>query len=76
MDEPPEKLLTDQQAADFLQVSVNSVRFYRAQRRIHFYRVGKHPRIPLSEILRFLKEDSGKITVPIGSDQEASNGTT
>jgi len=43
-----DKLLTDEQAANLAQVSVNTVRYWRQCGILPFVKVGKHPRIWLS----------------------------
>lgn len=50
-------LLTQQQAADALCLSVHTIRSWTAQRRILYIRLGRAIRIPQSEIDRLLTEN-------------------
>jgi excisionase family DNA binding protein len=69
-----EKLLTDEEVASFLKVSKNTVKFYRLQGRIEYVRVGKHPRILMSELLRFL--DSANINSVEDGQRERSDASS
>jgi excisionase family DNA binding protein len=51
-----DKLLTDQQVAEMAQVSVNTVRYWRQSGLIPFGKVGKHPRIWLSDFNKVFKK--------------------
>jgi hypothetical protein len=47
-----DRLLTDLQVSELAQVSINTVRYWRQCGTLHYVKVGKHPRIWLSEFNR------------------------
>lgn len=52
------ELLTDKEAADLAKVSISTVKYWRQTGLLPFVKVGKHPRIWLSEFNRvFQKPD-------------------
>jgi len=66
MNEPFEnKLLTDKDVAELAKVSPNTVKYWRQTGLLPFVKVGKHPRIWLSEFYRVFQKP---ITIePLGT---------
>lgn len=66
-----DKLLTDEQVGELAQVSVNTVRYWRQGGLLPFVRVGRHPRVWLSEFNRIFKKPvkiSPSVTGTVGGE--------
>jgi len=61
-----DRLLTDLQVSELAQVSVNTVRYWRQNGILPFVKVGKHPRVWLSEFNKAFQKP--KID-PVGDGQ-------
>lgn len=70
-----DRLLTDNQVGELAQVTVNTVRYWRQTGLLPFVRVGRHPRVWLSEFNRIFKKPV-KITPSDTGAVEAKNVST
>lgn len=68
-----DRLLTDKQIAELAQVSEHTVRYWRSTGQLRSVKVGRHPRIWLSEFLHFIGEKSVKMPAIEDGQMEKSN---
>ncbi len=57
-----DRLLTDKEVAELAQVSINTVKYWRQMGMLKFVKVGKHPRVWLSEFNRAFKKPDNNVT--------------
>ena len=75
MDRFEDKLLTDQEVSTLANVSPNTVKYWRQTGVLPFVRVGRHPRVWLSEFNRIFKKPV-KISPSDTGTVEANNVST
>ena len=66
MQEIEDRLLTDKEVADMAKVSPNTVKYWRQTRILPFVKVGKHPRIWLSEFNRVFQKPVSLYNATVG----------
>ena len=70
--EPPERQLTDAQAAEVLGTTERFPRRLIEERRIRFTRIGRHVRIPESALAEYIKAGTVEPLVPTQRRRKAA----
>ncbi len=68
LDSIDDNLLTDQEVAKLAKVSPNTVKYWRQTGILPFVKVGKHPRIWLSEFHKVFRKPSPIASLEIGNN--------